>query len=127
MFPSRGIEQPRTVGVASPQRHHLIGSDGAAPSGTGVEWSVNAAFYRQIPERQHILLSVIASEDPLVGNTCRNLPHCGRMHIFVINLRGDDRTAVFVKKTFDLTQKLLKSNTPDTEGGTPGIPLWKFS
>ena len=107
MFAPFCVEKPRAVSVSSPQRQHLVRRNGAAPAGAGIERGDNAAFFCQITQCIHISFAVIPAEDPFIGNSGRNLPCCRGMHIFIVNLRGDDRTAVFVEKSLHLPCNLF--------------------
>ena len=102
-----GIEDPGPVGIAAPQGQHAGRIRGAAPGRSGKERRRQAAFQRDLPQGENVLLSLVALVDPLIGDPRRDLPHGGGVHVFIVQLDGDDRAAVPIEEAADLLPDLF--------------------
>ena len=87
------VEQPWSVRVSSPQRHHVV-RNRRLPAGAGEHRRVDAFLNRDAAQPFQVTGSVVAGRHPFPAGACGHLPRGRRSHVFVVDLCCDDRPAV---------------------------------
>ena len=106
MLPLIRVKHPWPECIAAPQGNHAVRRSSAAPSGTGIENRGQTALRSQFFQAEHIFIALIASKHPFICDHCRHFPGGGRVHILIVNLHPDDRSAVLKELPLRLSGNL---------------------